>query len=50
MATKQARTKAKTTPKTKVAVRKATVKDLDIAKAPAEKVVGGTYSIVGRCR
>lgn len=40
----------KTATVTRMAVKKAAIKDLDVAKAPADKVVGGTYSVVQRCR
>lgn len=41
-------TKARKTAVTRMAVKKAAIKDLDVAKSPAGKVVGGTYSLGSR--
>ena len=48
MAKKQSRTTAKAPAKTKVALRKAALKDLDVKKG--DEIKGGTYSVIQRCR
>ncbi|MFN7916878.1 MAG: hypothetical protein U0Q55_16155 [Vicinamibacterales bacterium] len=48
MAKTQARTAAKSAGKTKVAVRKVAIKDLDAKKR--DDVKGGSYSVIQRCR
>lgn len=48
MAKTQARTPARAPAKTKVALRKTALKDLDVKKN--DDVKGGTYSVIQRCR
>ncbi len=48
MTKKQTRTTAKAPSKTKVALRKTALKDLDVKKN--DDVKGGTYSVIQRCR
>ena len=48
MAKKQTRTTSKAPARTKVALRKTALKDLDVKKN--DDVKGGTYSVIQRCR